>query len=175
MLPLHRHLQRRWANAIGERLQALRRRTGRQARRARDRVLQVDDESDPAKAVDNVNKLIKRDNVVLVGTVHSGVAMAAGGWETGTPADGAQCRRRRGDRRDVCAQHLPPSFSNWQTGYARWPVMATKGHKNAVSITWKYAGGDEMVRGFRRPSRRAAARSLAKGAYPSPTSSSRPC
>src|SRR3954465_6280989 len=37
----------------------------------------VDDEGEPAKAVDNVNKLIKRDNVdVLVGTVHSGVAMA---------------------------------------------------------------------------------------------------
>lgn len=37
----------------------------------------VDDESDPAKATDNVNKLIKRDNVdVIVGTVHSGVAMA---------------------------------------------------------------------------------------------------
>ncbi|MEO8525867.1 MAG: ABC transporter substrate-binding protein, partial [Caldimonas sp.] len=35
----------------------------------------VDDESDPSKATDNVNKLIKRDNVdVLVGTVHSGVA-----------------------------------------------------------------------------------------------------
>ncbi|HJW11037.1 MAG TPA: ABC transporter substrate-binding protein, partial [Albitalea sp.] len=30
----------------------------------------VDDESDPAKATDNVNKLIKRDNVdVLIGTV----------------------------------------------------------------------------------------------------------
>ena len=28
-------------------------------------------------------------------------------------------------------------------------VMATKGHKNAVSITWKYAAGDEMVRGFK--------------------------
>ena len=39
--------------------------------------IKVDDESDPAKATDNVNKLIKRDNVdVLVGTVHSGVAMA---------------------------------------------------------------------------------------------------
>ena len=39
--------------------------------------VKVDDESDPAKATDNVNKLIKRDNVdVLVGTVHSGVAMA---------------------------------------------------------------------------------------------------
>ena len=37
----------------------------------------VDDESDPSKAIDNVNKLIKRDNVdVLVGSVHSGVAMA---------------------------------------------------------------------------------------------------
>ena len=39
--------------------------------------VKVDDESDPAKATDNVNKLIKRDNVdVLVGTVHSGVALA---------------------------------------------------------------------------------------------------
>src|SRR5437899_12566610 len=37
----------------------------------------VDDESEPAKAPDNVNKLIKRDNVdVVVGTVHSGVAIA---------------------------------------------------------------------------------------------------
>src|SRR5665647_1351926 len=37
----------------------------------------VDDESDPSKATDNVNKLIKRDNVdVLIGSVHSGVAMA---------------------------------------------------------------------------------------------------
>src|SRR6185503_13005153 len=39
--------------------------------------VKVDDESDPAKATDNVNKLVKRDNVdVIVGTVHSGVAMA---------------------------------------------------------------------------------------------------
>ena len=37
----------------------------------------VDDESDPSKATDNVNKLIKRDNVdVIIGSVHSGVAMA---------------------------------------------------------------------------------------------------
>src|SRR4029078_4388603 len=37
----------------------------------------VDDQSEPSKATDNVNKLIKRDNVdVLVGTVHSGVALA---------------------------------------------------------------------------------------------------
>ncbi|MBA3254775.1 MAG: ABC transporter substrate-binding protein, partial [Burkholderiaceae bacterium] len=37
----------------------------------------VDDESDPAKATDNVGKLINRDKVdVVVGTVHSGVVMA---------------------------------------------------------------------------------------------------
>ncbi|MGB8855366.1 MAG: ABC transporter substrate-binding protein, partial [Burkholderiales bacterium] len=36
----------------------------------------VDDESDPAKATDNANKLVSRDKVdVLIGTVHSGVAM----------------------------------------------------------------------------------------------------
>jgi branched-chain amino acid transport system substrate-binding protein len=36
----------------------------------------VDDESDPSKATDNVNKLIKRDQVdVIIGTVHSGVAL----------------------------------------------------------------------------------------------------
>ena len=36
----------------------------------------VDDESNPAKATDNANKIITRDKVdVLVGTVHSGVAM----------------------------------------------------------------------------------------------------
>src|SRR5512144_261443 len=37
----------------------------------------VDDESDPAKATDNANKLVTRDKVdVLIGTVHSGVEMA---------------------------------------------------------------------------------------------------
>src|SRR3546814_8699326 len=38
---------------------------------------QVDDESNPSKGPDNANRLIKRDQVdILVGTVHSGVAMA---------------------------------------------------------------------------------------------------
>src|SRR5262249_27254126 len=36
----------------------------------------VDDESDPSKAPENTNKLVQRDKVdVLVGTVHSGVAL----------------------------------------------------------------------------------------------------
>src|SRR3989338_3082777 len=36
----------------------------------------VDDESNPAKAPENTNKLVQRDKVdVVIGTVHSGVAM----------------------------------------------------------------------------------------------------
>ncbi len=49
--------------------------------------VKVDDESDPAKATDNVNKLVKRDSVdVIIGTVHSGVAtaMARVAKESGT-------------------------------------------------------------------------------------------
>ena len=36
----------------------------------------VDDESEPAKGIENANKLVQRDKVdVIVGTVHSGVQM----------------------------------------------------------------------------------------------------
>ena len=112
----------------------------------------VDDESDPAKATENVNKLIKRDGVdVLVGTVHSGVAMAmakaakdnnvllivpnAGADAVTGPMCGANIYRS--------------SFSNWQPGYATGEVMAKKGIKKAVTITWKYAAGEESVKGFK--------------------------
>ena len=63
--------------------------------------------------------------------------------------------RRRGDRRDVRAQHLPLQLQQLADRLRDGRGgMAKKGHKNAVSITWKYAAGDEMVRGFARPSRR---------------------
>ncbi len=112
----------------------------------------VDDESDPAKAVDNVNKLIKRDNVdVLIGTVHSGVAMAMAkvAKETGTlmidPNAGADAVTG-----PMCALNIfRSSFSNWQPGYAMGSVVAKRGHKTAVTITWKYAAGDESVNGFK--------------------------
>ena len=114
--------------------------------------VKVDDESDPAKAVDNVNKLIKRDNVdVLVGTVHSGVAMAMAksAKESGTllivPNAGADIVTG-----PMCAQNIfRSSFSNWQPGYAMGEVLAKKGVKNVVTITWKYAAGDESVKGFK--------------------------
>ena len=115
-------------------------------------LVKVDDESDPAKATDNVNKLIKRDNVdVLIGTVHSGVAMAMAkvAKDSGTvlivPNAGADAVTG-----PMCAPNIfRSSFSNWQPGYAMGEVMAKKGHKRVVTITWKYAAGDESVRGFK--------------------------
>src|SRR5450631_2521016 len=78
--------------------------------------VKVDDESEPSKATDNVNKLIKRDNVdVVVGTVHSGVAaaMAKVAKESGTllivPNAGAQVVTG-----PMCAPNIfRSSFSNW--------------------------------------------------------------
>ena len=112
----------------------------------------VDDESDPSKATDNVNKLIKRDNVdVLVGTVHSGVAMAMAkvAKDTGTilivPNAGAEAVTGA-----MCAPNIfRSSFTNWQPAYAMGEVAAKKGVKKAVTITHKYAAGDESVKGFR--------------------------
>jgi len=114
--------------------------------------VKVDDESDPSKATDNVNKLVKRDNVdVIIGTVHSGVAMAMArvAKESGTilivPNAGAGAVTG-----PMCSPNIfRSSFSNWQPGYAMGEVVAKKGHKNVVTITWKYAAGDESVRGFK--------------------------
>jgi branched-chain amino acid transport system substrate-binding protein len=113
--------------------------------------VKVDDESDPAKATDNVNKLIKRDNVdVLVGTVHSGVAlaMAKAAKESNTllivPNAGADAITG-----PMCgANILRSSFSNWQPGYSTGVVAAQKGYKRAMTITWNYAAGQETVKGF---------------------------
>jgi branched-chain amino acid transport system substrate-binding protein len=111
----------------------------------------VDDESDPSKATDNVNKLIKRDNVdVIVGTVHSGVAMgmAKAAKDSGTllivPNAGADAVTG-----PMCAPNIfRSSFSNWQPGYATGVAAAKKGYKKAMTITWAYAAGSETVKGF---------------------------
>ncbi|MEJ8823171.1 ABC transporter substrate-binding protein [Variovorax humicola] len=114
--------------------------------------VKVDDESDPAKATDNVNKLIKRDNVdVIIGTVHSGVAMAMAkaAKESGTvlivPNAGADAVTG-----PMCAPNIfRSSFSNWQPAFAMGEVAAKQGKKRAMTITWKYAAGDESVAGFK--------------------------
>lgn len=111
----------------------------------------VDDESDPSKATDNVNKLIKRDQVdVLVGTVHSGVAlaMAKAAKDSNTllivPNAGADAITG-----PMCGPNIVrSSFSNWQPGYSTGVVAAQKGYKRAMTITWNYAAGAETVKGF---------------------------
>jgi branched-chain amino acid transport system substrate-binding protein len=112
----------------------------------------VDDESDPAKAPDNANKLIKRDNVdVMVGTVHSGVALAMSkvARDNNTlliiPNAGADDITG-----PLCAANVfRVSFSNSQPGIAMGKVMAEQKKKTAVTITWKYAAGEESIGGFK--------------------------
>jgi len=115
--------------------------------------IKVDDESDPAKATENVNKLIRRDKVdVIVGTVHSGVAMAMAraAKESNTllivPNAGSDAVTG-----PMCAQNIfRSSFSNWQSSYPMGTVAARQdGKKTAMTITWKYAAGEEMTNAFK--------------------------
>lgn len=113
--------------------------------------VELDDESDPSKANENANKLVKRDRVdVLVGTIHSGVAMTmarvARDTNTLMIVPNAGAAEITGS---MCAPNVfRTSFSNWQPGYASG-LLAARKHKTAVTISWKYAAGDESVRGFR--------------------------
>lgn len=131
----------------------------------------VDDESDPSKATDNVNKLIKRDQVdVLVGTVHSGVAlaMARAAKESNTllivPNAGADAITG-----PQCAPNIfRSSFSNWQPGFAAGVVAAQKGYKRAMTITWNYAAGQETVKGFTEAFEKGGGKVMKELALPFP-------
>jgi len=86
-----------------------------------------------------------------VGTVHSGVAMAMAkvAKDTGTllivPNAGANAVTG-----PMCAKNIfRSSFTNAQPGYAMGEVLAKKGIKRVVTITWNYAAGAESVGGFK--------------------------
>jgi branched-chain amino acid transport system substrate-binding protein len=112
----------------------------------------VDDESNPAKGVENANKLVQGDKVdVIVGTVHSGVQMGIHkvARDTGVlsliPNAGVHAATRA-----LCAPNVfRTSFTNSQPTRALGKVMVDKGHKKAVWITWKYAAGEEAFEGFK--------------------------
>lgn len=118
----------------------------------------VDDESDPAKATDNANRLISRDKVdVLIGSVHSGVAMGMMkvARESGTlmliPNAGADAATGA-----LCARNVfRASFTNWQPVHPLGKIMAERGHRTAAFITWKYAAGEESLASFREGYTRA--------------------
>lgn len=111
----------------------------------------LDDESDPAKATDNANRLITRDKVdVLIGSVHSGVAMGMikVARESGTlmliPNAGAGAATG-----PLCSPNVfRTSFSNWQPVHPLGKVMVEQGHKTAAFITWKYSAGEESLASF---------------------------
>ena len=113
----------------------------------------VDDESNPAKGIENANRLVQRDKVdVLVGTVHSGVQMGIHkvARESGVlsiiPNAGVHIATR-----GQCAPNVyRASFSNSQPTLALGKPMMDRGHKKAVWITWNYAAGDEAFEGFEK-------------------------
>ena len=113
--------------------------------------VQVDDESKPEAATDNMNRLVGREKAdVVVGTVHSGVAMAmvkvARDTKTLLVIPNAGANDATGP---ACAPNIfRTSFSNWQTGYPMGKVMFDAGIKNVATITWRYTAGAEIVGGF---------------------------
>jgi branched-chain amino acid transport system substrate-binding protein len=131
----------------------------------------VDDESDPAKAPENANKLIKRDKVdVIVGTVHSGVAMALAKAAKDNNAlliiPNAGADEITGP---MCAPNIfRTSFSNSSPGYAMGKVAAERGHKTAVTLTWKYAAGDQSVNGFKEAFEKAGGKVTKQLSLPFP-------
>jgi branched-chain amino acid transport system substrate-binding protein len=95
---------------------------------------------------------VSRDKVdFLVGTVHSGVAMAmvkvARDNDTMLVIPNAGAGAATGA---LCAPNIfRSSFSNWQPAYAMGKVAGERGVKTAVTLSWKYAAGEESADGFK--------------------------
>ncbi len=112
----------------------------------------VDDESDPAKAPANTQKLVIGEKVdVLTGPVHSGVAMAmmqiVRQEKTLTLVTNAGAQAVTGT---LCAPNVfRTSFSNWQVSYPCADVMLKAGHKKAVLMFWNYSFGQESMAAFK--------------------------
>ena len=132
----------------------------------------VDDESDPAKAPANVNKLLFGEKVdVLTGPVHSGVAMAmmqiVKTEKILTIVTNAGAQAVTGA---LCAPHVfRTSFSNWQTSYPAADVMLKAGHKKAVLMFWNYAVGVEAMAAFKEGFARGGGTIVKEIAVPFPS------
>ena len=114
--------------------------------------VQLDDESKPEAGTDNMNRLVSRDKVdVVLGTVHSGVAMAMVKVARDTNSlliiPNAGANDATGPQ---CAPNIfRTSFSNWQTTYPAGKVLFEEGIKNVATITWRYTAGAEMIGAFK--------------------------
>jgi branched-chain amino acid transport system substrate-binding protein len=132
----------------------------------------VDDESNPAKGIENANRLVQRDKVdVLVGTVHSGVQLGIhkvardSGVLNLIPNAGVHIATRA-----QCAPNVfRTSFTNSQPTLALGKAMVDRGHKKAVWITYSYAAGDEAFEGFEQSYTAAGGTIVKKLAVPFPS------
>jgi branched-chain amino acid transport system substrate-binding protein len=133
--------------------------------------VQVDDESKPEAGTDNMNRLVGREKVdVVVGTVHSGVAMAmvkvARDNNTLLIIPNAGANDATGPQ---CAPNIfRTSFSNWQPSFPMGKVMADAGHKNVATITWRYAAGAESIASFTESFTKAGGKIVEDLALPFP-------
>ncbi len=114
-------------------------------------LIRLDDESNPAKAPANVNRLVGRDKAeVLVGTVHSGVVMAL--VQAAREQEMPLIIPNAGNvaaTRELCAPSVfRSSFSNWQPAYGMGKALAATGVRKAAWVTWDYAAGKESGDGF---------------------------
>ena len=115
-------------------------------------VVRLDDESDPSKAVGNVNRLLGREKAqVMVGTVHSGVVMAMvqASREQGIPLIIPNAGNVAATRTLCAPTVFRTSFTNWQPAYGMGKALAAQGIKRAAWVTWDYAAGQESGEGFR--------------------------
>jgi branched-chain amino acid transport system substrate-binding protein len=133
--------------------------------------VQVDDESKPEAGTDNMNRLVGREKVdVVVGTVHSGVAMAmvkvARDNNSLLIIPNAGANDATGPQ---CAPNIfRTSFSNWQPSFPMGKVMFEAGHKNVATITWRYAAGAESIASFTESFTKAGGKVVENLALPFP-------
>ncbi|MDO9219179.1 MAG: ABC transporter substrate-binding protein [Lacisediminimonas sp.] len=112
----------------------------------------VDDESNPSKAPENVNRLIQRDKVdLLVGTVHSGVALAMSrvvrANDTPWMIPVSMSNEFTGA---LCAPNVfRTGFTTWQTNYPMGKILVDAGYKKIVHLSWNYLTAQENLAGFK--------------------------
>ncbi|WP_280553340.1 ABC transporter substrate-binding protein [Halomonas sp. 25-S5] len=111
----------------------------------------LDSEAKPAKAPQNMSRLVKGDGVdVVIGPVHSGVAMGMlrvakqTGAITLIPNAGLEAATNQ-----LCMPNVfRTSHNMWQDSYPMGKVAFERGHRRVVTITWDYAGGKEDLAAF---------------------------
>ena len=113
------------------------------------KIVKVNSEMSVPKAPVNTKKLIGKERVdFLVGPVHSGIAAAMAKiiGPRKTPIMIVPNAGHNGITGSLCSENIfRTSFSNWQPAFPGGKVMADDGHKTAITMSWKYGAGIQMM------------------------------